>query len=555
MKRYDRITPEGTKDLLFEECEARAEIINTLQASFQAAKYRQIVTPGFEFYDVFSNSEMYYPQEKIYKLMDDKGRMLVARPDSTIPIARLVSTKLKGHPLPLKLYYNQNVFRKSPGLRGRSDEIMQMGVERIGESSFESDIEILSLSAKALADCLTEDYRIEIGHVGIFKLLMDNIKADQEQKLRIHEFIAAKNYAALSAKLDRLTDDQTTKILRELPKLFGAKEIFIKAEELFDGYDRRLIEMLTYLKDIYQSLSDMGLEDQIIIDFGLVNQADYYSSIVFRGYIRTVGEPVLSGGRYDHLLKDFGYDVPAIGFAINVDLLSLNVLKQQDEKKPVARADNHLRIALTKGRLENDALELFRAMGLVDQPLLEKGRKLLLTLPGGEIDIVFAKAADVITYVEHGACDLGIVGMDTIMESEGTFYEVLNLGFGQCKFVLAGPKNAEQDHGFNIKRVASKYPKVAGDYFEELGMDVEIIKIEGSVELAPILTLADAIVDIMETGSTLKANGLSVIQEIQDLSARLIVNEASMKFKKKEIDGLILGIEKELGVRYEADNS
>jgi ATP phosphoribosyltransferase regulatory subunit len=297
----------------------------------------------------------------------------------------------------------------------------------------------------------------------------------------------------------------------------------------------------------------MGLEDQIIIDFGLVNQADYYSSIVFRGYIRSVGEPVLSGGRYDHLLKDFGYDVPAIGFAFNVDLLSLNILKKLDDTYSAERANTHLRIALTKGRLEEDAVDLFRAMGLVDGPLLKKGRKLLLTLPGGEIDIVFAKAADVITYVEHGACDLGIVGMDTIMESGGTFYEVLNLGFGKCKFVLAAPKGSEIKNGFKIKRIATKYPKVAGDYFEDQGMDVEIIKIEGSVELAPLLTLADAIVDIMETGSTLKANGLVVLQEIQDLSARLIVNEASMKFKKREIDGLIQGIEKELGVRYAAD--
>lgn len=545
MKRYDRIIPEGTKDLLFEECKARKQIIDTLHNIFEDCGYRQVITPGFEYYDVFSASETYFPQESIYKMVDGKGRLIAARPDSTIPIARLVSTKLKGYPLPLKLFYNQNVFRKNPGLRGRSDEILQMGVELIGDSSFRSDVEILSLGAQAFSACGIRDLRIEIGHVGIFKLLMENIDADPEQKIRIHEFISAKNYAALSAKLDRMKDDQTTRILRELPKLFGGEEVFEKAEHLFNGYDERLINMLNYLKEIYEALINLGLKDLIIIDFGLVNQADYYSSIVFKGYIKSAGEAVLSGGRYDELLKEFGNDLPATGFAINIDLLASNLIKR-GQNISESSGEHHLRIALTKGRLEKRAVEIFQAIGFDCSHLHEKGRKLFMTIPDKKTDIVFAKAADVITYVEHGVCDLGIVGMDTIMESGGTFYEVLNLGFGKCRFVLAAPKGSDFYGSYGTKRVASKYPKVTGDFFEEKGMDVQIIKIEGSVELAPLLSLADAIVDIVETGTTLKENGLEVVEEIRNISARLIVNEASMKLKKKEIDELINRIEKEI---------
>lgn len=546
MKRYDRITPEGTKDMLFAECSARKQIIGILDKTFEKAGYHQVITPGFEFYDVFSSSEMYFPQENMYKLIDDKGRLMVARPDSTIPIARLVSTKLKGYPLPLKLYYNQNVFRKNPGLSGRSDEILQMGVELIGDSSFKSDVEILSLGAKALSACQVTDLRLEIGHVGIFKLLMDNIDASSERKRTIHEFIAAKNYAALSARLDRLNNDHTTRILRELPRLFGGKEVFERAEELFDGYDERLLEMLNYLKKIYNALADQGLEDIIMIDFGLVNQADYYSSLVFKVYIRALGESVLSGGRYDGLLRDYGEDLPATGFAINVDQLAHIMLKRKQGLLNESHKLSHLRIALTKGRLENDTIKLFRAMGFDCSCLQQKGRKLFMSIPENKIDVVFAKAADVITYVEHGVCDLGVVGMDTIMESGGNYYEVINLLFGKCKFVLAAKKGIDFYSGFGTKRIATKYPRVARDFFEEKGMDVRIIKIEGSVELAPLLSLADGIVDIVETGTTLKENGLEVVEEIRNLSARLIVNEASMKLKKKEIDSLIYQMEQGL---------
>ena len=129
MKRFDKITPEGTKDLLFEECRIQKEITNGLHAAFTNDGYHQVVTPGFEFYDVFSTTALYYPQETMYKSLDNKGRVLVARPDSTIPIARLVCSRLKDYPMPLKLYYEQKVFRNNPGLRGRSNEMLQMGVE------------------------------------------------------------------------------------------------------------------------------------------------------------------------------------------------------------------------------------------------------------------------------------------------------------------------------------------------------------------------------------------------------------------------------------------
>lgn len=197
-----------------------------------------------------------------------------------------------------------------------------------------------------------------------------------------------------------------------------------------------------------------------------------------------------------------------------------------------------IRIALTKGRLEKDTVALFDRMGLDTAAVKDKGRRLILPV-GDNLEVVLAKAGDVITYVEHGVCDLGVVGKDTIAESGGSFYEVLDLGFGRCRFALAAPKDSHFFDGYQAKTIASKYPNVSRAYFDRKGMDVRIIKIEGSVELAPLLGLSDGIVDIVETGSTLKENGLCVVEDVLPISARLIVNMACMKLRKTEIDALI----------------
>lgn len=198
-----------------------------------------------------------------------------------------------------------------------------------------------------------------------------------------------------------------------------------------------------------------------------------------------------------------------------------------------------IRLALTKGRIEKYALSYLAKAGYDVSELDDdkRGRKLLFAV-GDNIEIVLAKAADVITYVEHGVCDGGIVGEDTIMEAQASVYELLDLGFGKCRFSVAGIKGKNLYDGYSHKVIASKYPNVTKNHFNKKGVDVEVVKIEGSVELAPVLGLSDAIVDIVETGSTLKANGLEVYEDIADISARFIANTARIKMKKNEFDDL-----------------
>ena len=331
MKRSDRITPEGTRDLLFEECVARRRVEGLLRQLFETNAFREVMTPGFEFYDVFDANAGDFPQESMYKLVDGKGRLLVVRPDSTIPIARLTATKLQGHRLPIRLYYAQRIYRSRPTMSGRSDEAMQMGVELIGSGSPKADLEVLTTAAQSLDSCGVADYRMEIGHIGIYKQLMEGLDVSGQVKEDIRSSIESKNYAALNDLLDGIGESPIAGVLKKLPALFGGREVFSQARTLFEiVHDPDLEASLDYLEEIYQSLEALGLGDRVMVDFGMVNQAEYYTGIIFRGYTAAVGEPVLSGGRYDRLCGSFGESLAAVGFAVDVDSIA-NVLLDRGE--------------------------------------------------------------------------------------------------------------------------------------------------------------------------------------------------------------------------------
>lgn len=192
-------------------------------------------------------------------------------------------------------------------------------------------------------------------------------------------------------------------------------------------------------------------------------------------------------------------------------------------------------IALTKGRLEKKTIEMLETCGYGVENVINKGRALVLQDTKKDVSYFLAKPNDVITYVEHGIADIGIVGKDTLMEKGSDTYELLDLQTGKCKFILASLKdNNPLDKVGHIK-IGTKYPNVASQYFHSRGMEVEIIKIDGSVELGPVLGLCDGIIDIMETGTTLKENGLVVYDTVCDISARVIVNKVSYKLKNAEV--------------------
>ena len=202
----------------------------------------------------------------------------------------------------------------------------------------------------------------------------------------------------------------------------------------------------------------------------------------------------------------------------------------------------YLTIALAKGRLAKKTMALLEQIGVKCEEFYDPGtRKLIFVDEANKLKFFLAKASDVPTYVEYGAADIGVVGKDTIMEEGRQIYEVLDLGFGKCRMCVCGPEaSRELLKHHELIRVATKYPVIAKDYFyNRKQQTVEIIKLNGSVELAPLVGLSEVIVDIVETGSTLKENGLTVLEEICDLSARVVVNQVSMKMENERITRLV----------------
>lgn len=337
MKKYSQMTPEGTRDFLFEECDARRNVERALSKLFKSRGYNKVITPAIEFFDVFNRESAGMAPEMFYSLSDSQGRMLVLRPDSTLPIARIAATRLREAEYPLRLYYNQTVFRRNPRFSGMSDETSQAGIELIGAPGLRADMEVLLNAIDALGVCGTAGFKIEIGHAGFFSALASELNVSEELREEIVELIETKSYSALNDILDNLSNIEVAGLIKRLPRMFGGAEVLGEARRLCSE-DSQAIEALEYLENVYSKIEESGLADKVSIDLGMVHRNNYYTGIVFRGYVEGSGKTALSGGRYDMLISEFGKDLPAIGFGIEVDALAETLL-QRDEVKAARTAD------------------------------------------------------------------------------------------------------------------------------------------------------------------------------------------------------------------------
>ena len=319
MKKNLKITPEGTKDYLFKECTAVDYVCKKIQKVFENHQFHRVITPALEYYDLFSPESSSISPESMFKTTDNNGKIVVVRPDSTLPIARLVSTRMQNEVLPVRLYYKQAVYRNNPSYTGRSNEIMQMGIELIGSKGKRADLEVITTAIQCLK-AVCSDFRIEVGHSLLYTSLIDSLDADDDLKDNIKNYIENKNFSALNFELDKLEQDDTVKAIRKFPSLFGGEEVFEKAEELIKL--PKAIEALNYLKSLYKDLCKLGMNDKIIVDLGLVQQNEYYSGIIFTGYAIGYGDAILSGGRYDKIFGEFNNNMGASGFAVNINHLA-----------------------------------------------------------------------------------------------------------------------------------------------------------------------------------------------------------------------------------------
>ncbi len=530
-------TPDGVRDLYNDEYKKKLDIQNKLHHVFETYGCMDIQTPTFEYFDVFSNQIGTTPSKDLFKFFDTEGNTVVLRPDFTPSIARCAAKYFNPEEEPVKLCYMGNTFTNSSNYQGRLKETTQCGVEFIGDGSAEADAQMLAMVVDSLKAIGVEDFQISVGHAGFFDALLDAANMRRKHAKKLRGLLDNKNFLGVEAFVDSLEVSEELKKLFLLLADFDMTEDDITQAKVWSKDYPKVAKAITSLEELNSNLKAKEIEKYVSFELGMISNYEYYTGIIFAGYTYGLGEPIVKGGRYDTLLSNFDKDAPAIGFAFVVDQL----LTAISVKKPVEE-DRYLTFALGKGRLAKKTLKIFEEIGITCEEIFDPDtRKLIFVNEELKLRFFLSKGPDVPTYVEHGAADIGIVGKDTILEEGRNIYEVLDLGFGNCRMCICGPESAKEllQHQEQI-RVATKYPQIAKDYFyNEKHQTVEIIKLNGSIELAPIVGLSDVICDIVETGATLRENGLDVLEEVCPLSARMVVNEVSMKMENERITKLI----------------
>ena len=455
-----------------------------LRLLYEQEGFRKYHMGRFEEYGLYQENRRFLSSEQVITFTDLDGRLLALKPDVTLSIAKNAQVGPGGCG---RYYYQENVYRPSQESH-TFREISQMGLECIGAVDDAAAAQVVSLALRSLA--LTgRDFVLEISHMGFVTGLFDAVGAQEAVRPRLLTCIRDKNVhelrkAAEAAGLSR----QGTDALCRLGTLAGPWQEVLAAAEVL-ALNAAMGAALEELRGLCRALEDQGQTDHWKLDFSLVNDMEYYNGLVLQGYLAGAPRAVLRGGQYDPLAEQFRPGARAIGFALYLDELD---------------------------RLSDAAAENRKA----------------------GIRYFLVKPSDVAIYVEHGAADIGIVGKDILAESGADVYELLDTGLGRCRMCVAGPKDFTEDQSRAL-RVATKFGNIAKRYYAAQGRDIDIIQLNGSIELAPILGLSDVIVDIVETGTTLRENDLKVLTEFMPISARFIANRASYQFKHQEIEALL----------------
>lgn len=303
-----------------EKIHYRRQVINKLKHRFLTYGYNEIYTSTFEHYDLYANMNGTVNHNEMLKTIDNTGQVLVLRPDITIPITQQIALNNKELHEDLRYFYVLDVFRQTAETRDYREKT-QAGVEYFGNPSPEADAEIIALAIHLLEDIQVHHFKIELGHAGFFKQLVHEMNLQKQDLHELKQYIEAKNITEIEQFLNRLSVTPDVKeIVTSLPFLYGNPlEVIEKAKQL--PLNDELKNTLQNISEIYHVLRSYGVEQHVVIDLSLINHMDYYSDMIFQGFIQDVGKPILMGGRYNTLADQFGADIPAIGFAYDIDLL------------------------------------------------------------------------------------------------------------------------------------------------------------------------------------------------------------------------------------------
>ena len=494
-----------------------------LRLLYEEAGYRQYRMGRFEEYGLYQQNRRFLTSDQVITFTDLDGRLLALKPDVTLSIAKNAQFEEGGCG---RFYYSENVYRPSQESH-TFQEISQMGLECVGAVDDAITAQVVSLAGKSLA--LTgRDFVLEASHMGFVAGLLDAVGAPEATRPRLLSCIRDRNLHELRAAAEEAgLSRQGTDALCRLDGLAGDwEDVLAQAEPI--ALNAAMGAALEELGTLCRSLEGQRLR----LDLSLVNDMEYYNGLVLQGYVAGLPRAVLKGGRYDPLAGQFRPGARAIGFALYLDELDRLADVPPEEGRTM------LNVALPKGRLGDKVYNLLAGAGYGCAEDYNESRKLVVENPAAGIRYFLVKPSDVAIYVEHGAADIGIVGKDILAESGADVYELLDTGLGKCRMCVAGPEDFTDDPGRSL-RVATKFVNIAKAYYAAQGRDIDIIKLNGSIELAPLLGLSDVIVDIVETGTTLRENRLQVLTEFMPISARFIANRASFQFKRREIEALL----------------
>ena len=514
-----------------------------LRALYEAAGCRKYHMGRFEEYGLYQENRSFLSSEQVITFTDLDGRLLALKPDVTLSIAKTAQ------PAPgetLRYYYHENVYRPSAESH-TFKEISQMGLEMLGAVGEAQVQQAVCLAARSL-DALGADWVLEVSHMGYLFGLFDALGVPDAARAKLLEKLREKNAHELRAAAGAAgLADAAADILCSVLSLCGSyADTLAKAAALCRNDAMRAA--VAELEALAVPLEKAG--GVIRLDMTLAGEMEYYNGLVFQGYLKALPRPLLKGGRYDLLMQKFTPGAGAIGFAIYLDELDrLSAPLPPVQKNSTDRV--MLNVALPKGRLGDKVYHLLAGIGYGCPEDYNATRKLVVENPEAGIRYFLVKPSDVAIYVEHGAADVGIVGKDILTEASADVYELLDTGLGKCRMCVAAPADYKDDPSRPV-RVATKFVNIAKSYYASMGRDIDIIKLNGSIELAPILGLSDVIVDIVETGTTLRENGLKVVTEFMPISARFIANKASYQFKHAEMDTMLEKLRAELQNKEEA---
>ncbi len=328
MKNQLLHTPEGVRDIYNLECERKLCIQDRLHTLIRTFGYHDIQTPTFEFFDIFNKERGSVVSKEMFKFIDREGNTLVLRPDITPSIARCAAKYYMDERMPLRFCYMGNTFINNSSYQGRLKETTQLGCELIGDDTVAADGEMIAIIIQCMLSAGLSEFQVEVGEVEFFKGLMEEAGIEEEIELKIRELMEKKNFFGVEELLLEagISEEDRDRILK-LQELFGSVEKLAEARELTNN-DRSL-KAIERLEAIYQILEAYHLENYVSFELGMLGKYKYYTGIIFKAYTYGTGEMIVTGGRYDSLLKQFGKNASSIGFAINIDQLMIALSRQK----------------------------------------------------------------------------------------------------------------------------------------------------------------------------------------------------------------------------------